>query len=75
MKAARFHARRDLRLDTLPSPTPGPNEVLVEIAWAGICGSDLHEYLHGPLIIPTATRPHALTGAALPVVMGHEFCG
>lgn len=35
--------------------------------------SDLHEYLAGPLTIPST--PHAVTGATLPVTLGHEFSG
>jgi len=41
----------------------------------GICGSDLHEYIQGPVVIPTEKRPHPITGASLPVVLCHEFCG
>ncbi len=39
----------------------------------GICGSDLHEYYHGP--ITTRTTPHPLTGVKNPVIMGHELSG
>jgi threonine dehydrogenase-like Zn-dependent dehydrogenase len=35
--------------------------------------SDLHEYLAGPNLIPTA--PHPVTGEAVPVTLGHEFSG
>jgi len=75
MKAARFYAKGDIRIDTIPSPTPGPHEVLIDIEWGGICGSDLHEYIVGPMVINTPSRPHSLTGAVLPITMGHEFCG
>lgn len=34
---------------------------------------DLHEYLAGPITVPTT--PHPLTGASLPVTLGHEFSG
>jgi len=37
----------------------------------GICGTDLHEYAHGPIVIPVT--PHPLTGAQAPQVFGHEF--
>ena len=37
----------------------------------GICGTDLHEYTDGPIVTPA--RPHPLTGAELPQIMGHEF--
>lgn len=45
-----------------PEPRPGPGEAIVEVATAGICGTDLH-ILHGEF----ATHP--------PVVMGHEIAG
>jgi threonine dehydrogenase-like Zn-dependent dehydrogenase len=75
MKAAQFYGARDIRISTVPAPTPKSGQLLVDIEWCGICGSDLHEYLKGPLVIPTEERPHKLTGEALPVTMGHEFCG
>jgi len=49
----------------VPDPAPGPGEVLVEVAAAGICGSDL-EVLDG-------RRPAAYVG--YPVVPGHEWAG
>jgi (R,R)-butanediol dehydrogenase/meso-butanediol dehydrogenase/diacetyl reductase len=47
--------------------------VEVEVAYCGICGSDLAEYRH-----PFAIRPekvHPLTGQQPPVTLGHEFSG
>lgn len=44
MKAALFYGGRDIRVEELPDPEPGPGEVLVKIAAAGVCGSDLHPY-------------------------------
>jgi (R,R)-butanediol dehydrogenase/meso-butanediol dehydrogenase/diacetyl reductase len=49
--------------------------VAVEVEWCGICGTDLHEYLEGPIFVPTPEAPHALTGESLPVTLGHEFAG
>lgn len=45
-------------------PEPGPDEVLIEVKAAGICGSDIHIY-HSDIGIPV--RP--------PVITGHEFSG
>jgi len=75
MRALRFHGRKDLRVDNIPPPVPTDKQVLVQVEWCGLCGSDLHEYSHGPMYIPTAERPNALTGDSLPITMGHEFCG
>ncbi len=73
MKALRWHAARDVRLDDIPEPKAGPGEVVIAVAACGICGSDLHEYLHGPVYIPKS--PHPLTGVMPPVALGHEFSG
>jgi len=75
MKAARFHGPGDIRIDDVPEPTPGPGQVQVSVDWCGICGTDLHEYLEGPIFIPAKGSPHPITGAEVPVVMGHEFAG
>ncbi len=46
----------------------------VKVHWCGICGSDLHEYVAGPIFIPV-DAPHPLTGAQAPIILGHEFSG
>lgn len=35
----------------------------------------ISELKPGPRVIPRKERPHPLTGAVLPITMGHEFCG
>jgi (R,R)-butanediol dehydrogenase/meso-butanediol dehydrogenase/diacetyl reductase len=75
MKAAVWHGQKDVRVEEVHDPPlPAPGQVQVEVAWCGICGTDLHEYLGGPLYIPTDTA-HPLTGAKAPVIIGHEFSG
>jgi 2-desacetyl-2-hydroxyethyl bacteriochlorophyllide A dehydrogenase len=60
--AAVLHGPRDLRFETTPSPQPGPGDVLVRVAMAGLCGTD-----YG---IWTGDRP-----VDYPRVLGHEFVG
>jgi (R,R)-butanediol dehydrogenase / meso-butanediol dehydrogenase / diacetyl reductase len=74
MKAARFHAREDVRIDDLPEPETREGAVKIKVDWCGICGTDLHEYLEGPIFTP-AEAPHPLTGERNPVQLGHEFAG
>lgn len=74
MKAAVWHDVRDVRVEDVDVPEVGPFDVLVQPAWAGICGSDLHEYLEGPVFIPV-DAPDGLTGGQAPLTMGHEFSG
>jgi (R,R)-butanediol dehydrogenase/meso-butanediol dehydrogenase/diacetyl reductase len=72
MQAAVFHAAGDIRVEQVPEPAAlGPRDVLLRPLWCGICGTDLHEYQSGPIVIPV--RPHPLTGAELPQILGHEF--
>jgi (R,R)-butanediol dehydrogenase / meso-butanediol dehydrogenase / diacetyl reductase len=72
MKAAVFHGAGDVRVEEVAPPgLPGPGQVLIRTRLCGICGTDLHEYRHGPNI-PTVD-PHPLTGATLPQILGHEF--
>lgn len=74
MLAARFYAARDIRLEDVPVPEcKAADDVLIEVAYCGICGTDLHEYLMGPIVTPS--QPHPLTGATLPQTLGHEFSG
>lgn len=74
MLAVRWHARNDLRLEEIPEPgPPGPGELLVRVEAAGICGTDLEEWLHGPLNIPTTSHP--LSHRCAPLTLGHETVG
>lgn len=75
MRGMRYHGNRDLRLEEIAEPVVTPGTVKVAVEWTGICGSDLHEYVDGPIFVPTPDNPHPLTGDSLPVVMGHEISG
>ncbi|WP_405528967.1 2,3-butanediol dehydrogenase [Streptomyces canus] len=74
MKAAVWHGAKDVRVGEVPVTPPGPGEVTIEVAYCGICGSDLHEYADGPHAIPVGD-PHPESGVAAPLILGHEFCG
>jgi len=74
MRAAVWYGAKDVRTEEVDVPAPGPGEVLIEVAYCGICGSDLHEYADGPHAIPVV-EPHPASGATAPLVLGHEFCG
>lgn len=75
VKAARFHGQGDIRIDDIEEPPIRPGAVKIAVDWCGICGTDLHEFLDGPIFIPAPGEPHPLTGEELPVVLGHEFAG
>jgi L-idonate 5-dehydrogenase len=66
MKAVVVHAPRDLRIDEVECPAVGPGEVMVRIRAGGICGSDLHYYLHGGFGTVRVQEP---------MILGHEMAG
>ncbi|QTE28936.1 L-idonate 5-dehydrogenase [Pengzhenrongella sicca] len=66
MKAVVVHGTGDLRVDDLPDPSAAPGEVLVEMEWGGICGSDLAYWRHGRSGTAVLKRP---------MVLGHEVAG
>jgi (R,R)-butanediol dehydrogenase/meso-butanediol dehydrogenase/diacetyl reductase len=75
MRAAVWHAKEDVRVETVAVPPfPSAGWVKVKVDWCGICGSDLHEYIAGPIFIPTE-EPHPLTGKQGSLILGHEFTG
>ena len=65
MKGAVYDGPRDIRIEDLAEPEPGPGEVLIEVARNGICGSDLHTYVGSS----TGGASMHVPG----VVLGHEF--
>ena len=45
MRAAVWHGKRDVRVDTVPDPTiEVPTDAIIRISSSGLCGSDLHLY-------------------------------
>ena len=59
-----------LEVGDWPDPTPGPEEVVLEIQACGVCGSDMHFYETdevGYILYPGLTK--------FPTILGHEFSG
>ena len=61
-----IHAPTDLRLDEQDAGDIGPGQVLVRVAFGGICGSDLHYFHHGGFGTVRIQQP---------MVLGHEVAG
>jgi L-iditol 2-dehydrogenase len=58
MKVAKWYNNRDIRIEDVPLPTPGKDELLVKVISCGICGSDIVEWYR----LPRA-----------PLIPGHEI--
>jgi L-iditol 2-dehydrogenase len=58
MKVSIWHNNKDIKIEEIPTPKPGPKEMLVKVHSCGICGSDIVEWYR----LPRA-----------PLVQGHEI--
>ncbi len=63
MRALVYEAPHTMPIRDVPVPTPQPDEVLIKVAYSGICGSELSGY----------EGKNALRKP--PLIMGHEFSG
>jgi L-iditol 2-dehydrogenase len=65
MLAAMFYAPLDVRMEQHPIPQPGTGEILLKVAAATTCGTDVKAYLRGHPILLRKT----------PAGFGHEVAG
>src|SRR5215510_14026158 len=63
MRAIRFPEPRHIDIVDIPEPQPGPEEVLIDVRYVGLCGSDLNVYRG---LFPLVTYPR---------IPGHEISG
>lgn len=65
MRAAIFErAGSPLACTTVPDPSPAPADLIVKVAYSGVCGTDLH-----------LTQPGMNTLLSAGMILGHEFAG
>lgn len=74
MRAAVYHGRGDVRVETVPVPIAVEGQALVRVLRSGICGTDSTEVKAGPIMFPI-DKPHPHSGHVGPLIMGHEFVG
>ena len=56
-----MRGEQNIVIEDVPTPEPGPGQVLIKIKYSGLCGSDVHRFQYG------MAEPGS--------IMGHEFCG
>ena len=66
MRASVLTGVKTLSIEQVPTPPMDSDEVLVEVAAVGVCGSDTHYYRHGRI------GDFVVTG---PLILGHELSG
>ena len=61
MRAAVYQGNQQFSVEDLPDPVPGPGQVVIDVNYCAICGTDVHHFLYD--VAPPGT------------VMGHEYSG
>ena len=61
MKAAIYKGKQKFVIDEIPTPVPGPTQVLIKVKFSAICGTDVHRWLYDT--------------ASPGKIFGHEFSG
>ena len=61
MRAAVYQGSQQFAIEDMTDPTPGPGQVVIDVNYCAICGTDVHHFLYD--IAPPGT------------VMGHEYSG
>ncbi|KAI7548454.1 GroES-like protein [Hortaea werneckii] len=74
-KALRYYGPGKIEFEDVQRSHCGPGEVRINVAFCGICGSDIHEYVAGPIFPPKIGKRDPNTGVSLPITLGHEISG
>ena len=61
MRAAVYKGGKQFAIEDMPDPAPGPGQVVVDVRYCAICGTDVHHFMYD--IAPVGE------------VMGHEYSG
>ena len=63
MKAAVYYGPRDVRIEAVPMPSPGPGEVVLRVLCCAVCGTDKRIFTHGQKnVVPPAITGHEIVG-------------
>ena len=62
MRAAVLHSISDMRVEKVDTPRAGSADILLKVAFCGVCGSDVPRIIKG-------------TAHYYPIILGHEFSG
>ena len=65
MKAAVYHGTHDLRVDEVPVRELDDHEVMIQVKYCGVCGTDMHIY----------NGDGGSFEVTPPLIPGHEFAG
>lgn len=74
MRAAVLYGNDDLRIEDVAIPVLAEDDVLIQVSYNGLCGTDATEFSKGPMMVPL-DKPHPNSKHVGPTILGHEFVG
>jgi threonine dehydrogenase-like Zn-dependent dehydrogenase len=74
MRALTLYEAGKMEIRDIPRPTPGPDEILVQVGAVGLCGTDFHIF-EGHANYHTDASGRIVPLQDSPQILGHEFCG
>ncbi|HHV12019.1 MAG TPA: alcohol dehydrogenase catalytic domain-containing protein [Clostridiales bacterium] len=72
MKVAVYEGVRSIRFEDRPKPQAGAGEVVVQVKYCGICGTDIHAYMHEGILFPETVPGHETVGIIEEIGSGVE---
>jgi (R,R)-butanediol dehydrogenase/meso-butanediol dehydrogenase/diacetyl reductase len=72
MKAAVYYGPGDIRFEERPIPVPAVNQLVVQVDYVGICGTDVHSYHTEGMVAPVRVLGHETVGTVTAVGAGVE---
>ena len=73
MRALLYYDQRSIKLSDIEIPKPLEGEILIKVTDAGLCQTQVNEFIEGPFLINK--EPHSVTGKCVPIIAGHQFGG
>jgi threonine dehydrogenase-like Zn-dependent dehydrogenase len=61
-----------MKMVDIPKPSAGPGAILVKVSMCGICGTDIHSYMHEGILFPGTVFGHETVGVVAEIGEGVE---
>ena len=72
MRAVLYEGPKKMKMVDIPKPVAGPGQVVVKVSLCGICGTDVHAYMHEGILFPGTVLGHETIGTVAEIGSGVE---
>jgi len=72
MKAVLYEGPRKMKVIDIPKPVAEAGQVVVKVTICGVCGTDVHSYMHEGILFPGTVFGHEIVGTVAEIGAGVE---